>query len=336
MYDELLEEILKKYSAGNLMDFARIPTGVSSENYKVKTSKGTYFLKKHRESVLERIESLERLEQFFAANGIPIITPISTIDNKLHCLHDHACYVLYPFVSGDTFEQGKVSDEVVKNMAEMLAKIHLLTRDGIQEQYADVSVYFIPRKTEVMTKEIDTLLEHIEHLQSKVAYDELAERGLALKRAFLLQHASEIDDFSFNDRNLGHGDYHPGNIFFNNDLTISALFDLDMAGALPRIYELVRAIMLTCLNHNYSKEKIQQSKIFIKTYHDLYPFDEEDLTKGMEAFYFETLATWREKAHYWEHDGRTDGEYEDTIQSIHYLTDYRAELVDTLYTSTQE
>lgn len=336
MHSELVEEILKEYDVGTLVDFTRIPIGVSSENYKIQTSEGVFFLKKHRESALERIESLERLEQFFASTDIPIIVPLPTIHNILHCIHDGACYVIYPFMSGITFGQGKVSNEVIKNMAEMLAKMHLLTKDGIDEQYADVSIYFIPRKTSILVGEIDTLLIHISQLESKTSYDKLAEQGLELKRELLLQHGSEIDTFSFDTFNLGHGDYHPGNIFFSDDLTISAIFDLDMAGALPRIYELVRSLMLTCLNHNYSEEKLVQAKLFVKTYYELYPFSKEDMVKAMEAFYFKTLATWREKAHYWERDRRTDGEYEDTIRSIHYLTDYRNELVDTLYKHTQE
>lgn len=330
---DLLKDILKQYDIGELVDFTKIPIGVSSDNYKVETSKGTYFLKKHRESALERIGSLERIEQFFVANDIPIIVPVSTIDKKLHFIHEGTCYVMYPFVSGITFEQGKVSNEMVVHMAQMLAHMHLLTKDGIQETYGDVSMDFVLRKTEVIVEEIDTLLKQVEVLEQKTEYDILAQQGLRLKRQLLIKNKLEIDTFGFETFNLAHGDYHPGNIFFNDDLTISAIFDLDMSGPIPRVYELVRSTMLTCPNHDYSEEKIRQAELFIKTYYELYPFTKEELANAMEAFYFKTLSVWREKAHYYENDGRTDGEYEKTLRSIDYLTDHRSDLVDMLYES---
>lgn len=331
MNKAILNEILSNYSVGEIRNFSLIPLGVSSQNWKVETSHGFFFLKKHRESGGGRIESIERMESYFNTHNIPIVSPIPTKEGKFHITYEGVVYVLYPFVEGQSFEVGKIPDDILKKMGDMLATMHLLTKSGITGTYADVSRYFMPSSPEKSIEEIDHFLSRVSKVTSKTDYDRIVENGLKLKKEMVIKYAQDIKELSFEKLNLGHGDYHPQNIFFDQSQNISAIFDLDTAGPVPRIYELVRSLMLSCFNHTYTEEKIKQAIVFMNAYFKKYPFEKKDFKKGMDAYFFKTFSVWRERAHYEEHDFRTDAEYFSTLENIKYLDTKKEDLIENLY-----
>jgi Ser/Thr protein kinase RdoA (MazF antagonist) len=331
---ELIQTILKNYRFGNFLDFQPIALGVSDENYKVETTQGVYFLKKHRPSATARIESIERLEKLFSAAGLPVILPLAAVDHSLHHIYDGYSYVLYPFVTGKVLAEREAPVAALENMAEHLAGMHLLSKDGITGTYSDVSRFFLPSKSADLLKQTDKLLAQISEMGAPTDYDRLAAQGLLLKKDLINRHAAEIDAFSFGRLHLCHGDYHPQNLFFSQANKISAIFDFDMAGPQPREYELARAIMITCFDNIYSDDGFQRSAVFIKKYHDIYPFTKEDFQHGLEAFYLKTLGVWRERAHYWDGNTRTDYYYALSLDSTRYLAKHRHELADKLYSFT--
>jgi len=326
-----IEKILNEYSLGNLKDFNLILVGVSSENYRIQTSQGLFFLKKHRKEASKRLKSIERIEHLFNSHGFPIVCPIMNKAGKYYSIHENNYFVVYPFISGKSFKNGQAPLNAFSKLGVLLANIHLLTKGGIKESYADVKVYFMPFNPEQILEYINKHLDRISHLDKKSAYDLQAEKGLFLKRDMITKFAPQFKKISFDKFNLGHGDYHLENIFFDPQQNISAVFDLDMAGPMPRMYELVRSIMISCFAHVYAEDRIIQAEAFIKAYYEKYPFEKDDFKKGMDTFYFKTFSTWRERAHYEESDNRTDDEYPLTIESIKYLNDKRDYLVDRLY-----
>jgi Ser/Thr protein kinase RdoA (MazF antagonist) len=336
MEKKLIQKILENYDVGSLKDFKVIPIGVSSKNYEIKTSTGLYFLKKHRKNANPRINSIEKVEKFFNKKGIPIICPLPTKENKFHHIHKEDCYVLYPFISGIYFTRKNIPDQAIIKMAEMLAQIHLLGKDPLVDSFADISRYFLPGKSENLIKDIDYFLEKILKIKEKSDYDNEAYEALLFKRKLVSKFSNETDDFSFGELNIGHGDYHPSNIFFDLENNISAIFDLDMSGPQPRIYELVRAMMLTCFDNSFENENFRKAKIFVKKYYELYPFSKEDLRKGISCFYFREFSVWREKAHYDEDNRRTDEIYSLSIKTLKYLTENKNFLVDSIYGSLEE
>lgn len=328
-----IEKVLKNFSVGGLRDFELIQNGVSSKNWKVETSEGYFFLKKHSVLGAKRIDSIEKVENFFSSHGIPIVLPVETKEGGFHVVYKGDMYVLYPFIVGRNVEIGKLSEKISANMGEMLARIHLLTKEGIREVYADVSTYFTPRLPEEQIEEINRFLSKIPQGRSKTEYDYVAEEGLRLKKNMVLRYATEIRQLSSEKFNLGHGDYHPLNVFFTEDGDISAIFDLDMAGPMPRVYELVRSIMISCFERGYAEERFSQAVAFVRAYFKKYPFKKEDFRKAMRRYFFKTLSVWREQAHYEEGDFRTDAKYPLSLGNITYLEAHWEELIERLYSS---
>ncbi|MFA6586231.1 MAG: phosphotransferase [Candidatus Paceibacterota bacterium] len=327
----LIQKILENYNIGNLEHLKIIPIGVSSKNYEIKTTTGLYFLKKHRKNAGLRIDSIEKVEKFFSKKEIPVICPIPTKENKLHCFYEGDCYVLYPFIPGISFTQENIPNQAIIRMAEMLAKIHLLGKDPLINFSLSNSRYFLPEKSENLIRDIDYFLEKILNMEEKSDYDNEAYEALLFKKELALKFSSETDNFSFEEFNLGHGDFHPGNIFFDSKNNISAIYDFDMSGPQPRIYELVRAMMLTCFDNSFAKKNFKKAKIFIKTYYELYPFLKEDFKQAVNCFYFKGFSVWRERAHYNENNRRTDKTYLLSNKTLKYMTENREFLIDSIY-----
>jgi Ser/Thr protein kinase RdoA (MazF antagonist) len=333
MTDSAIIKILREWNIGDVLRISLIPIGMSSKNWKVETSSGFYFLKMHRASGGGRIESIERVEEYFCSHGIPVLTPLRTRDGISHVFQEGAAYVLYPFVSGQSFDFGKAPRDALRNMGEMLAKMHLLTKDGIKGSYADVSTYFLSPSPDKLIADIDRFLLKISHLASKTEYDHIAEEGLALKKKMVLKHAEGIKRFTFDTLTLGHGDYHPSNIFFKENMSISAIFDLDMSGPMPRMYEFARSLYISCFEYAYTEEGFEQAAIFAKAYFEEYPFEKEELRKGVEAVFFKMFSVWRERAHYEEHDFRSDLTYPPSIRNMVYLDSHKEEFIERLHFS---
>ena len=333
---QLLSRIIKQYGVGKFTSARFVKIGVSDENYKVRTTRGVYFLKKHRPSTSARINSIARLEKFFKNHGLPVICPLATLGGRWHYTYETHAYVLYPFVVGRCYKTKKIPSVAVKKMAQTLAHLHLLTKNGYSSTYSDVSRYFMPIKTTILLRDIQDLLGNVAALKKKTKYDYLAERGLLLKKDLVEKFANQINNFSFGRRQLGHGDYHPGNIFFDSKQRVSAIFDFDMAGPQPRLFDLTRAIMCTCFDNVYSQKNVKKAKIFITQYYQLYPFTKRGLKLALAAFYFKEFDVWREKAHYREKDKRNDKSYSLHLRGLKYLSARRNEFLDELYQYTRE
>lgn len=326
MNKELIEKILTHFGINTLISFEKIQKGFSSDNYKIETEEGTYFLKKHQESGGQRLASIEQAEQFFSTNNIPIIVPIKNKDGASHTIIGDKYYVLYPFVSGVQYESGNISPAVAATLGEMLAAAHLLTKNGISGEYDECAKLFKLQSKEETLLKINKLLSSI---VVKSSLDQKMVEGLALKKNLVENCAVTFESFDLHDRHLCFGDYYPDNIFFDQDGTILHIFDLDMAGPTPRMFEVVRSCMLSCFWHADFEKKIESAKAFIAAYYKKYPFALNQLRDAIELDYVKSFySTWREETHFYKGDFRTDPLYESHINSIQYLTEHRDKLFE--------
>jgi len=323
---DTLQTILSNYFADTIVSFEKIQKGFSSDNYKIETTGGIFFLKKHRASVGKRLASIERAEQFFIANGIPIIGSIETLGGARHTMVGEDYYVLYPFVTGLHYSAGTINDSLMISLGNMLARIHLLSKNGFaQEEYVEGNYFHLPNTAQTII-EVERLLSGI---TEGTAYDKRAREGLLLKKTLIETNQVTLESLSLSDRHLCFGDYYSENAFFNEDGEIIYLFDLDGAGPAPRLFELIRAMMLSCFWYSVTEEKIVAAKKFISTYYNNYPFKKEQLQDALELYYVKSFhETWMENNHYQKNDYRSDSMYGISIDEIKYLTENRDRLFE--------
>lgn len=323
MNPELSEKIINVFNLVEPVVFTKVEKGFSSHNYKVETGNGLFFLKKHRTSGADRIGTIEKVEEFFTNHNVPVIGPIKSKNGNLHEIIDQYCYVLYPFVSGKHYETGNVPIDIVKVMGRELAKIHLLTKDGIVGEYEEDTHFKLQEKEHIIF-EIEELLKII---KPENDFDVLSIDGLKLKKKLVTECTTTFESLNMKDRHLCLGDYYTDNIFFTEDGKILNIFDLDMAGPTPRMYELVRACMLTCFWYGYSLENIDKAKAFINSYFEVYAFTSTEFRSAIELYYTKSFySIWREYLHYIKKDFRNDITYKTYIEEMHYLTENREKL----------
>jgi Ser/Thr protein kinase RdoA (MazF antagonist) len=325
MTSELFKKVLAEYATQDVVSFEKIDKGFASENYKVTTADGTFFLKKHRGSGAKRIDSIEQAEQCFANGGIPVVLPIKNKNAKLHSVVDGSIYVLYPFVSGKQYVSGNIPLEMASKMGSMLAQAHLVTVDGFTGAYNEDLNFSLRPKDDALSR-MDKIISSI---PKKTEFDEIAIRGLKLKKTLLQNAAATIESIDSAPRTICLGDYYPDNVFFDQDNNIAHIFDLDMAGPGPRIIELVRSALLTCCWYVYIPENIQKAKAFVYEYYKMYPFNEQELRDALEFYFLKAIrSTWREKLHYSENDFRSDADYKLALGEIEYLDKNRQSLLE--------
>ena len=318
--------ILNEFGIHSVEDFSKVKKGFISHNYKVQTDKGVFFLKQVAKEKVWQIDSIESIEGFFAKNGIPVIEPIKTKDGQLHFIYNEECYVLYPFCTGIEYKRAHMPHEALRNMGKSLADIHLLTKDGIKGEYKEFKYYTFEER-EKRLQELDDCLSKAKAIAEKSEFDILAIETLEWKRELMASLSVTFESFDLKDRHLCHGDYHTDNIFFNEDKKVSHIFDLDMSGPAPRMYEVVRSMMLSCFDHMYTDERFEQAGVYIKAYKEKYPFENQQLRDAIEVYYIkEFWSNWLEKFHYIYDSTRTDILYEPCVRTLKYLHENREEL----------
>ena len=174
MNQELLEKIFSHYDVPSPTVFLKIEKGFISHNHKVETAKGVFFLKQHAPEKVWQIDSIEEIEMFFANNEIPVISPYLAKDGARHIVVDEGYYVLYPFVEGRHRERGNVPEVSLKSMGELLARMHLLTKDGIKGEYKEFAYYKVRDKDKVFAE----LKEYVSIINKKAEKSDFDIRAL--------------------------------------------------------------------------------------------------------------------------------------------------------------
>ena len=330
MTKEQIQEIFNHYELGEVLSFSKIEKGFISHNYRVETSRGILFLKQHDPNKAWQIDSIEKAESFLATNDIPVIEPLITKEGTRHIFLNELCYAIYPFVSGISYVRGDMPERALSSMGEMLARIHLLTKDGVKDTYSEYSYYKFGIKEKVL-EQINQCLNVISKIEEKTSFDIFAKETLEFKKNFIEQCDLTFDSFDVHDRHICYGDYQTDNVFFDEEGKVLHLFDVDMAGPGPRLFDLIRSSMLSCFDNIYTPQRFVQAKTFIHSYYRTYPFGEKQFRDAVEVYYLKQIwSVWMETTHYLKNTNRVDVLYKPNMDTIKYLENHRQELCDEL------
>ncbi len=101
----------------------------SSQNniFIIKTSKDSYIIKEYSHDAIRNNKDLEirkeqiRISRIWKAKNIPCILPLSDIFYS-----NNHYYIIYPYIEGKVYDEGKLNLEQIKKLAYYQAKIHKL------------------------------------------------------------------------------------------------------------------------------------------------------------------------------------------------------------------
>lgn len=300
---ELFEKINNLYNIPNIISGEKIEKGFLSENYKLSTSTRAFFLKKYRFNNEDRIKSIHSVKKYFNDGGISVIMPIEMKSGSTYFEHDGAYFTLFPFATGLQPERGGLNDNMIISMGKVLGKIHLLSKDGTLKISKTFSDWNKGRALETA----DILLNKINQIENKTDFDELALKTILFKKSLIEDNNIKYEDLELTSDHLIHGDYLDQNVFFNDNSEVKYVFDFEKTRYEPRTQEIFRSATYSFLNTDFNETSIENMKLYIKSYREVYPIEKEEMKNGLIAHYIKSMhGFWVEKEHYLKNNDRVD------------------------------
>lgn len=301
-----------------------VKEGYLSQNYILESGNNRFFLKQYANYTEQQIKEIHQVKRYFADSGIPIILPIVSISGKTYFTLEDKFYALFPFINRKTVNRKELSSKSLKSLAQMLAKIHLLSKDDypkIINQYQkswNSEDFFVTSKI---------ILNKLEHKDSKNDFDYLALKTLNLKVEIVKNNRITPEDLDIQNKCLVHGDYHEKNVFLDDYGNVEYVFDLEKACIGIKLFEIIRSMDLICLNGEFNKENIQKAQIYLKAYSDEYPISRDELHRGINFYYIKkSHSLWIEKEHYINENMRVDCFLEKEYSMLRYYSKHWKEL----------
>ncbi len=329
MDKQLLAKINSLYSLPTLSYKGKAKGGFLSDNYVLQTKTSTYFLKKYRQSVGDRLPVITKTEQFFANADIPIILPILTKKGSSFFSVEGYHYSLYPFISGKTFDHNNrvPTMAMVASIARNLAKMHQISRKGFplfskaQLSEWDVNRIMSDESRDGFYLYAHKILDVLKAKKRKTKFDLLAAKVVKLKLGIVQSVPTSFKGFTLGKPHIVHGDYHAQNVFLNGKGEVTHVFDLEKTDARPRSLELVRSMLLICFSGQFTSARFALAKKYLAAYNEIYPIPAIEVESSIRLLYYKhTLNLWIEKGHYFNDFTRADVLLDGELRYLRYMS----------------
>jgi len=318
---DLIAKINKLYGL-KIQSFEKVAKGALSDNYTLIQDNNKYFLKKYRFDNKERIEEVHLSKKYFLDGGIPVVFPIINKEGETYFFFDNAYYALFPFVTNKQFERGTLSKKAIVSLGEMLGRIHLLGK----KSKLPINDFFKEWNKEKALQKISNIEKEINKKTTLTKFDHLAIKNLKMKKDLINENLLTFVDINLANDHLTHGDYLDHNVFFDKNDQVSEVFDFEKTDYSPRMYELFRSLMLTFFNDKFAKENIDNAKLFLNTYLNIYPTSRDELSKGLKLYYLKSIhGIWIESEHFLNNNSRVDEFLKTDNMRIKYLSNHYLE-----------
>lgn len=312
----LVEKIESLYGLRDVQFLRKIRSGYLSHNFVVQSGKEKYFLKQYKYDDLERVEQIHRVQDFFHTGGIPIIHAIIAKNGNEIFEYKKKFFTLLPYVQARLVRKKDRTLEAYFSAGQMLAKIHLLSKNGYPKILDN---RFRHWRKEEFEEQYQEIFSHIARKKKKSSFDRLALKVIKLKRE--LANAEKLNFNNFKPTHIIHGDYHGSNIFFDRHDNVSHVFDIEKAEAAPRAYELARSLDFMCFSTTFNEQAFKRGKEYLRGYNSFYPISKKELVVGLKLNYLIMIYTlWILKEHYVIKSTRADDLLDSQYISLKYYS----------------
>jgi|GEM_PF-2212361 len=314
----LIEEVNKLYIFSRPIRFLKkIQKGYLTSNFVIGNGKEKYFLKEYRDNVL-RVKNTHVAKEFLAKKGIPVILPLKNKRGKTFFVRDKKVYGIFPYVIGKQFQRLKVPRKNLEAAGELLAKIHLLSKDGV-----DIGIrkrrFVVNRK--ISMEKARNVLKIIKEKKHKTEFDKMVLEHLASRAECIRNNLIRVNARKLGKNHIIHADYHESNMFFTGN-KISYLFDWEMVSSAPRVMEIARFLDFFCFYGNYEKRNFLMAKNYLKAYHKIYPIEEEELLNGLIVWFYHKLhIMWSLEEYYIYNKKKSKKFIEQEMKSFQYYSE---------------
>ncbi|MBA3662017.1 MAG: phosphotransferase [Gammaproteobacteria bacterium] len=267
--------VCSTYQLGNLTSIPSLMSGNDiNTNYKVTTTKGNFLLKiidienykkNHfvdKQALILSLTVGEQVAESMFKNNIPAVPALPHGNNEKMLMIDQKIIFVYPFVEGRISSLENITQDKIKKVANLLAKIHSLKISSemgrIKWNMTIASLSdLVTQKPWLQLKDIQIFNQMLNELESFIQINS--------KQAI---HAIKHSD----DLVLAHNEMIPQNILWNlRDEPI--IVDWESGGYMPVAVNYVDTLLAWCLESKENKYVLNTRKAdgFIKEYERVQP-----------------------------------------------------------------
>ena len=296
---EKLQSIADDFCLGQIKDFLLLDTGMVNYNYKIVSDKGIFIIKISKSNICEvktrNINLQNKVLIYLNKNNFcyEIPLPIKSLNGDLFRMVNDNYVMVYSWIDGEHFTEKESQREIMKS----LAKYHLAIKDFHSKDLIEFDMKWIFGKYDKMKK-----------IKPKNKTDRLMLDNLEIIENCMLK-------FQHNDHNenklVTHSDFSFDNILFK-DKEVSAIIDFGNVEYAPRIKDIARFIIITCVKNSVFIKKDMET--LLVAYSSINPLTEQE-TKMIIPFMIlnECVDFWWE---YCEMKSTKEVRYERLLHSI--------------------
>lgn len=276
----LSDHLSRCFDVGRVRGFSLVHGGYMSQNFRVDTDRGPFFLKQYRNRISSVVYEIKCAEEHFADHGLPVITPVHDRFGRPAFWFNGIWYSLFPFAEGHSPAFGGVSDATFVSLGDTLARFHLAGRRLPYLSHHQLRLWngkgffmeFVEIEQELLSRREPT---------------ELDRRVLGVLRAkasFVERNRLLPNDIPLPFDCLLHGDFIPQNTFVDDRGAVSHVFDLEKTCIGPRAYEAARSVLVSCFDDGWADRNFAQARLFLDAYRSRFPISFEDFYNGVRMY----------------------------------------------------
>lgn len=206
---------------------------------RITTERGEYLLKRRAPGRDDpgRVAFVHGLIEALAAMDYPIARLHPTRRGHTAVELDGRWYELFEFIEATGYP---ATVEAAADAGARLAALHALSSRLPVHQTAPVGSFHNAAAAEVALRQIPAAVAAVEH---DVDEEDLARTCKLLSRGYReAAHRAEHSGLSLMSHVVNHGDWHPGNVLYNNGRVV-AVIDFDSARYEPRVVDLANGVL---------------------------------------------------------------------------------------------
>lgn len=279
-WPRLNEKLGRYFHVGTVRGVSLVHGGYMSQNFRVETDAGAFFLKQYRNRMSAGVYEVKDSEEFFALKGLPVILSVRDAFGRDAFWIDGNWYSLFPFVDGVRPALGAFHPRTSASLGAMLGRFHAA---GIEP----------PGSYHHLLRAWDRRgfwLEYVELEQELLARAELTsvERRmldvLRLKARLVERNETSVRDFRVPFDCLLHGDFIYPNVFVNAEGGIDRVFDFEKTCVGPAAYELARSLFVNCFDDGWKEDNYAQGRTFLQAYRSVRPISFDAFYDGVRLY----------------------------------------------------
>ncbi|MFF4060374.1 phosphotransferase [Streptomyces sp. NPDC001668] len=343
-----LGALLRQYAAGTALACDPVDQGLLNRGYRLRTTRGRYFLKHHFDPETAAPESIarqHRATQRLAALGVPVAPPLPVHDGRTVAVVGGHAYALHPWIEGRHRHGAQLTAEQCGRLGALLGVVHASlervmpveggeraekgaptaggARTGGCAEKPDAAHRPPDRDTGAAPPDASPVdagadpaatFALIDDLLARVRRHRPADSFDELARHRLLERRALLEQHRGRRPPHGgpvgwvHGDFHPFNLLYKGDAP-AAIVDWDRLGVKPRAEEAVRAAAIFFVRPAGTLD-LPKVRAYARAYRRTAGAAPSELAAAVHRVWWERLNDfWMLRWHYERGDTRADPQF---------------------------